>query len=127
MYRLHNQKGAALVLVLWIIVLLSILGTILFSQLLTTTHQMNKQEEATLESDLTNMAAIYVSTYINQTDATQDTISGIIDGLPDQIVIDQHSVGLEARINDTNENEILLEISIEDVEGEKIKIIPLSH
>lgn len=127
MHKLHNEKGAALVLVLWIIVLLTILGTILFSQLLTTTLQMNKQEEATIESDLSNMATLYVSTFINQQNATRDSLEETLGRLPEQIEIDNNTIKLKANINENNENEILLDITIDETEGHRTEIIPIQQ
>lgn len=127
MHKLHNEKGAALVLVLWIIVLLTILGTILFSQLLTTTLQMNKQEEATIESDLSNMATLYVSTFINQQNATRDSLEETLGRLPGQIEIDNNTIKLEANVNENNENEILLDITIDATEGHRKEIIPIQQ
>ncbi|PAD36431.1 hypothetical protein [Terribacillus saccharophilus] len=125
MCRLHNERGAALVLVLWIIVLLTILGTILFSQLLTTTLQMNKQEEATLESDLSNMATLYVSTFINQKNATHDSLEETLGQLPKEIEIDNNKITLEANVNENNENEILLDITFDATDGHRREKIPI--
>ncbi|MEC0303399.1 hypothetical protein [Terribacillus saccharophilus] len=127
MHKLHNEKGAALVLVLWIIVLLTILGTILFSQLLTTTLQMNKQKEATIESDLSNMATLYVSTFINQQNATRDSLEETLGRLPEQIEIDNNTIKLDANVNENNENEILLDITIDETEGHRTEIIPIQQ
>ncbi|MCM3224340.1 hypothetical protein [Terribacillus saccharophilus] len=128
MNRIHNEKGAALAIVLWIIVLFVVLGTILFAQLLSTTNQMNRQGESTAESDIANMSAIYVSAYLKQNGGSDGIsskeLSSLIDDMPDLITIDQYDVELGPEVE---EDQIILnlEISRDNEVLEKEVLVPL--
>ncbi|MFS0561870.1 hypothetical protein AB1K91_14090 [Terribacillus sp. 179-K 1B1 HS] len=128
MYRLRNERGAALVLVLWIIVLFTIIGIILFSQLATTSRQMNKQEAATLESDLSHMAAVYVSTYIKQeagsNSMTQEKLTEILKSLPERITIDQRDITLAAAVESDHIN-VTVGILIDKENVQRVETIPI--
>ncbi|MFP7493483.1 hypothetical protein SFC66_06810 [Terribacillus saccharophilus] len=115
MHKILNEKGAALAMVLWIIVLFVILGTILSAQLMTTTNLMNKQEESTVESDIANMSAIYVSTYLKQKGESgsinQQDLPMLIADMPPSIKIDSYDVSLNPQL-ELELNQIRLDLVI---------------
>lgn len=133
MYKIKNEeKGAALVMVLWIIVLLVLLGTILSAQLLTTTKQMKRQEESATMTDITNMATVYVSTYIKQNGETdgikEDGLSALVNNVPKSIDIDGYKVFLTPKLQlDQNRIELTVSVKINEKESNEIKYIPISE
>ncbi|WP_175072895.1 hypothetical protein [Terribacillus sp. AE2B 122] len=126
-----EEKGAALVMVLWIIVLLVLLGTILSAQLLTTTKQMKRQEESAIETDILNMATIYVSTYMKQNGGTdgvkEEELSTLVNNVPGSINIDGYEVTLTPVLQlDQNQIELTVSMKINEIESSNIKYIPIS-
>ncbi|WP_077308356.1 hypothetical protein [Terribacillus halophilus] len=133
MAKVNNEKGAALVLVLWIIVLFVVLGTILFAQLLTTSKQMVKQEEAAAETDIINMSAIYVSTYLKQHGGTEGItekeMSSLVNNVPDSINIDDFTATLRPKL-ELDKNQIELTVIVSDKNDNKrteVEYIPISR
>jgi type II secretory pathway component PulK len=133
MAKVNNEKGAALVLVLWIIVLFVVLGTILFAQLLTTSKQMVKQEEAAAETDIVNMSAVYVSTYIKQHSGddgiTEKELTSLVSNVPTSIIIDEYTATLKLD-PELEENQIKLAVTVSDKNDNKrteVEYIPISR
>ncbi|QXE00567.1 hypothetical protein [Terribacillus sp. DMT04] len=131
MSKINNEKGAALVLVLWIIVLFVVLGTILFAQLLTTSKQMVKQEEAAAETDIINMSVVYVSTYLKQQGGedgiTEKELTSLLHTVPNPIIIDEYTATLSKP--ELEESQIKLTITVSDEKGNErteVEYIPIS-
>ncbi|SDD15571.1 hypothetical protein SAMN05421663_10795 [Terribacillus halophilus] len=126
-----DERGAALVMVLWIIVLLVLLGTILSAQLLTTTKQMKRQEESAIKTDIINMATIYVSTYIKQNGGTdglnEEALPDIIAKVPTDIEIDNYKAELKPELQeDKSQIELTVTVEINDSESTEVKYISVS-
>jgi flagellar basal body-associated protein FliL len=131
MSKVNNEKGAALVLVLWIIVLFVVLGTILFAQLLTTSKQMVKQEEAAAETDIINMSVVYVSTYLKQQGGedgiTEKELTSLLRNVPNSIIIDEYTATLSKP--ELEGSQIKLTITVSDEKGNErteVEYIPIS-
>ncbi|MFP7477936.1 hypothetical protein [Terribacillus saccharophilus] len=127
----NDETGAALVMVLWIIVLLVLLGTILSAQLLTTTKQMKRQEESAIETDIMNMATVYVSAYIKQNAGTdsvkEEELSTLVNNVPKSINIDGYDASLTPKLQlDQNQIELTVNVRINEKESSEIKYIPIS-